>query len=211
MAEMLLDALGETLLMVFFSTLFSAVGGFCLSIPLIRTGPHGLRPNARIYAILDVMVNLLRSFPFMILMIALIPFTRLVAGVAYGSAAAIVPLTVAAIPFMARLVEGSLLEVDPDIVEAARSFGASDSQIIYQVMFKEALPSIILNVAILAITLLGYSAMAGAIGGGGLGALAYNEGYIRFRADIMFSSVVVLILVVQCIQSGGNYLYKKLR
>lgn len=211
MIEMLLDALGETLFMVFFSTLFSAVGGFGLSILLIQTGPHGLRPNIKVYAVLDVIVNLLRSFPFMILMIALIPFTRLVAGVAYGSAAAIVPLTIAAIPFMARLIEGSLLEVDPGIVEAARSFGASDKQIIFRVMFKEALPSIILNVAILAITLLGYSAMAGAIGGGGLGALAYNEGYIRFKADIMFSSVVVLILVVQCIQSGGNYLYKKLR
>lgn len=211
MAEMLLGALGETLLMVFFSTLFSAAGGFCLSIPLIQTGPHGLRPNAKVYAVLDVMVNLLRSFPFMILMIALIPFTRAVADVAYGSKAAIVPLTIAAIPFMARLIEGSLLEVDSGTVEAARSFGASDAEIILLVMFKEALPSIILNVAILAITLLGYSAMAGAIGGGGLGALAYNEGYIRFRADIMFSSVVVLILVVQCIQSGGNYLYKKLR
>ena len=211
MLEVLAGALGETLYMVLFSTLFSAAGGFGLSILLIMTGPHGLRPNPRVYTVLDVVVNLVRSFPFMILMIALIPFTRFVAGVAYGSGAAIVPLTVAAIPFMARLIEGSLLEVDPGVVEAARSFGASDSQIIYRVMVKEALPSIILNVAVLAITLLGYSAMAGAIGGGGLGALAYNEGYIRFQADIMFCSVVALILVVQCIQSGGNHLYKKLR
>ncbi len=211
MIEMLCSALYETLYMVFFSTLFSAVGGFGLAILLIMTGPHGLRPNLKVYAVLDVVVNLVRSFPFMILMIFLIPFTRIVAGVAYGSTAAIVPLTIAAIPFMARLIEGSLLEVDPGVVEAARSFGASDSQIIYRVMVKEALPSIVLNVAILAITLLGYSAMAGAIGGGGLGALAYNEGYIRFKADIMILSVVVLIIVVQCIQSGGNYLYKKLR
>ena len=211
MAGILFDALVETLLMVLCSTLFSAVGGFGLSILLIMTGPHGLRPNPKVYTVLDIVVNLVRSFPFMILMIALIPFTRAVAGVAYGSGAAIVPLTVAAIPFMARLIEGSLLEIDPGVVEAARSFGASDRQIIFRVMVKEALPSIILNVAILAITLLGYSAMAGAIGGGGLGALAYNEGYIRFKADIMFCSVVVLILVVQCIQSGGNYLYKKLR
>lgn len=211
MIELLAGALYETLFMVLFSTLFSALGGGGLAILLIMTGPHGLRPNAKIYTVLDVVVNLVRSFPFMILMIALIPFTRLVADVAYGSTAAIVPLTVAAIPFMARLIEGSLLEVDPGVVEAARSFGASDSQIIYRVMFKEALPSIALNLAVLAITLLGYSAMAGAIGGGGLGALAYNEGYIRFKADIMFCSVVVLILVVQGIQSGGNYLYKKLR
>lgn len=211
MAEMLFSALYETLYMVFCSTLLSAVGGFGLAIQLIMTGPHGLRPNPRVYTVLDIVVNLLRSFPFMILMVALIPFTRIVAGVAYGSTAAIVPLTVAAIPFMARLIEGSLLEVDPGVVEAARSFGASDTQIIFRVMVKEALPSIILNLAILAITLLGYSAMAGAIGGGGLGALAYNEGYIRFKADIMFCAVVVLIVVVQCIQSGGNYLYKKLR
>ena len=211
MIETLLSALNETLYMVFFSTLFSVVGGFGLAILLIMTGPHGLRPNLKIYAVLDMVVNLVRSFPFMILMIFLIPVTRIVAGVAYGSTAAIVPLTIAAIPFMARLIEGSLLEVDPGVVEAARSFGASDSQIIYLVMIKEALPSIVLNIAILGITLLGYSAMAGAIGGGGLGALAYNEGYIRFKADIMILSVVVLIVVVQCIQSGGNYLYKKLR
>ena len=211
MTEILLSALNETLYMVFFSTLFSVVGGFGLAILLIMTGPHGLRPNLKIYTVLDVVVNLVRSFPFMILMIFLIPVTRIVAGVAYGSTAAIVPLTIAAIPFMARLIEGSLLEVDPGVVEAARSFGASDSQIIYRVMVKEALPSIVLNIAILGITLLGYSAMAGAIGGGGLGALAYNEGYIRFKADIMILSVVVLIIVVQCIQSGGNYLYKKLR
>lgn len=211
MIELLAGALYETLFMVLFSTLFSALGGVGLAVLLIMTGPHGLRPNAKIYIVLDVVVNLVRSFPFMILMIALIPFTRLVAGVAYGSPAAIVPLTIAAIPFMARLIEGSLLEVDPGVVEAARSFGASNSQIIYRVMFKEALPSIVLNLAVLAITLLGYSAMAGAIGGGGLGALAYNEGYIRFKADIMFCSVVVLILVVQGIQSGGNYMYKKLR
>ncbi|GHU96174.1 methionine ABC transporter permease [Deltaproteobacteria bacterium] len=211
MITTLFSALNETLYMVFLSTLFSAVGGFGLALPLILTGPHGLRPNAGIYTALDATVNLLRSFPFMILMIALIPFTRLVAGVAYGSTATVVPLTIAAIPFMARLVEGSLLEVDPGVVEAARAFGASDSQIICRVMVKEALPSIILNLAVLAITLLGYSAMAGAIGGGGLGALAYNEGYIRFRADIMFCAVTVLIVVVQCLQSGGNYLYKKLR
>ena len=211
MAEMLFSALYETLYMVACATFLSALGGFALAMLLIMTGPHGLRPNGKVYAVLDIAVNLLRSFPFMILMVALIPFTRIVAGVAYGSTAAIVPLTIAAVPFMARLIEGSLLEVHPDIIEAARSFGASDSQIIFRVMVKEALPSMILNLAVLAITLLGYSAMAGAIGGGGLGALAYNEGYIRFKADIMLCAVVVLIIVVQCIQSGGNYLYKKLR
>ncbi len=211
MAAELFRALYETLYMVFFSTLFSTVFGFGLAIALIVTGTHGLRPNPKVYAVLDVCVNLLRSFPFMILMIALIPFTRLVVGMAIGSTAAIVPLTIAAAPFMARLLETSMLEVDPGVVEAARSFGASDSQIIFEVMIKESLPSIVLNTAVLAITLLGYSAMAGAIGGGGLGALAYNYGYLRFRTDIMFYSVAVLIVIVQLMQTGGNYLYNKLR
>lgn len=211
MSEALLLAFGETMYMVFFSTLFSAVGGLGIAILLIMTGPHGLRPNPGVYGVLDIVVNLLRSFPFMILMIALIPFTRFVVGVAYGSTAAVVPLTIGAAPFMARLLEGSLLEVDPGVVEAARSFGASDTQIIFRVLLKEALPSVVLNLAVLAITLLGYSAMAGAIGGGGLGALAYNEGYIRSDTTIMFVAVVIMIVVVQCIQSYGNYVYKKLR
>jgi D-methionine transport system permease protein len=207
----LLIALGQTLYMVFFSTFFALLLGFALTIPMILTGPHGLRPNKKIYAALDVSVNTVRSFPFMILMIAIIPFTALVAGAPFGSTATMVPLTVAAAPFAARLMEGSLLEVDPGVVEAARSFGAGDMQILFRVMLKEALPSLVLNVAVLAIALLGYSAMAGAIGGGGLGAMAYNYGYLRYESDIMLYSVVILVLVVQLIQSGGNYLYKKLR
>ncbi len=211
MAFEILEALGETLYMVFFSTVFSLLLGFRLTWQMILTGPHGLRPNLKVYAVLDLIVNLFRSFPFMILMIALIPFTRLVVGISIGSTAAIVPLTIAATPFMARLLEASFLEVDKGVVEAARSFGASDRQIIFQVMLKEALPSIVLNIAVLAIALLGYSAMAGAIGGGGLGALAYNYGYLRDQSDIMIYSVAILILIVQCIQSAGNYVYKRLR
>ena len=207
----LLEALLETLYMVAFSSFFSLLLGFALTIPMILTGPHGLRPKPKVYTVLDVAVNLLRSFPFMILMIALIPFTRFVVGMAIGSTAAMVPLTIAAAPFVARLMEGSLLEVDPGVVEAARSFGASDMQIIFRVMLKEALPSIILNVAVLVIALLGYSAMAGAIGGGGLGALAYNYGYLRFETEAMLYAVAILILIVQVVQTGGNILYKKLR
>ena len=207
----LLEALFETLYMVAFSSFFSLLLGFALTIPMILTGPHGLRPKPKVYAVLDVTVNLLRSFPFMILMIALIPFTRLVVGMAIGSTAAMVPLTIAAAPFVARLMEGSLLEVEPGVVEAARSFGAGDMQIIFRVMLKEALPSIILNVAVLVIALLGYSAMAGAIGGGGLGALAYNYGYLRFETEAMLYAVGVLICIVQLVQTGGNILYKKLR
>ncbi|MDR2820774.1 MAG: ABC transporter permease [Desulfovibrio sp.] len=201
----------ETLYMVSLSTFFSLVLGFGLAVVLIMTAPGGLRPNPGLYRALDATVNLLRSFPFMILMIALIPVTSFIVGMAIGSTAAIVPLTVAATPFMARLVEGSFLEVDPDVVEAARSFGASDSQIIFRVLLTEALPSIVLNTAVLAIALLGYSAMAGAIGGGGLGAFAYNYGYLRFRTEMMFYAVVLLIVIVQAIQTGGNILYRRLR
>ncbi len=211
MAVELAWAFLETLYMVFFATLFSVVLGFGIAVVLIVTGPHGLRPNAKVYRVLDFVVNLLRSFPFMILMIALIPFTSWAVGMAIGSTAAIVPLTVAAAPFMARLIEGSMLEVDPDVVEAARAFGATNSQIIFRVLLKEALPAIVLNIAVLAIVLLGFSAMAGAIGGGGLGAFAYNHGYIRFKTDMMLYSVALLIVIVQIVQSGGNYLYRKLR
>jgi D-methionine transport system permease protein len=201
----------ETLYMVSLSTLFSLVMGFGLAVVLIMAAPKGLRPNPGLYRALDAAVNLLRSFPFMILMIALIPVTSFIVGMAIGSTAAIVPLTVAATPFMARLIEGSFLEVDPDVIEAARSFGASNTQIVFRVLLKEALPSIVLNTAVLAIALLGYSAMAGAIGGGGLGAFAYNYGYLRFRTELMMYAVVLLIVIVQAIQTCGNILYGKLR
>ncbi len=207
----LLVALWETVYMVFCSTLLSLIIGFALALLMIRTGPHGLKPMRAVYAVIDIIVNLLRSFPFIILLICLIPFTRLVIGTSIGTTATIVPLTIAAAPFAARIIEGSLLEVDSGIIEAARSFGASSTQIIFRVMLPEALPSIILNIAVLAITLLGYSAMAGVVGGGGLGDLAYKYGYQRFQTDIMLYSVVILIVIVQATQSLGNWLYKKLR
>ena len=159
----------------------------------------------------DFVVNLLRSFPFIILLIAIIPVTRLVVGTSIGSAAAIVPLTVAAAPFVARLIEGCFLEVDKGVIEAARSFGASNGQIIFRVLLPEALPSIVLNVAVIAITLLGYSAMAGTVGGGGLGDLAVKYGYNRFQVDIMVYSVVILCILVLVIQGLCNLLYKLLR
>ena len=207
----LLEALWETVYMVCFSTLFSLIIGFALALVMIHTGPHGLKPKRAVYAVIDIIVNLLRSFPFIILLICLIPFTRIVVGTSIGTTATIVPLTIAAAPFAARIIEGSLLEVDSGVIEAARSFGASSTQIIFRVMLPEALPSIILNIAVLAITLLGYSAMAGVVGGGGLGDLAYKYGYQRFQTDIMLYSVVILIVIVQATQSLGNWLYKRLR
>lgn len=211
MLNELLFALWETIYMVLLSTLFSGIFGFIVAIVLIITGSKGLRPNKSVYAILSLVVNLLRSFPFIILMIAIIPLTRFIAGTSIGSTASIVPLTIAATPFVARLMEGSLLEVDPGIVEAAKSFGASDMQIVFDVMIKEAMPSIVLNWAVVAINLLGYSAMAGVVGGGGLGDLAIKYGYNRFQTDVMIYSVVILIVIVQLIQSVGNRVYEKIK
>ena len=207
----LLFALWETIYMIAVSTFFSGIFGFAVAIVMIMTGTNGLRPNKPVYSSLDLIVNLLRSFPFIILMIAIIPLTRLIAGTSIGSTASIVPLTIAATPFVARLMEGSLLEVDPGVIEAAKSFGASDMQIVFGVMVKEAMPSIVLNWAVVAINLLGYSAMAGVVGGGGLGDLAIKYGYNRFQTDVMIYSVAMLILIVQLIQSVGNKVYEKIK
>ena len=211
MANELLAALWETIYMVALSTLFSGIFGFGIAIIMILTGSKGLRPNKAVYTFLDVAVNLLRSFPFIILMIAIIPLTRLIAGTSIGCTASIVPLTIAATPFVARIMEGSLLEVDPGVIEAARSFGASEKQIVFGVMIKEAMPAIILNWAVVAINLLGYSAMAGVVGGGGLGDLAIKYGYNRFQTDVMVYSVAILIAIVQVIQTVGNIVYEKIR
>ena len=211
MVNELLEALLETLHMVFLSTLFSVLFGFALALAMVLTGQEHFHPNKAIYRTLDLMVNLLRSFPFIILMIAIIPLTRMIAGTSIGSTAAIVPLTIAATPFVARIMETSLLEVDKGVIEAARAFGATNWQILTRVIVREALPAIILNIAVIAINLLGYSAMAGVVGGGGLGDLAIKYGYNRFQTDVMIYSVAVLIVIVQIVQSIGNMLYKKLR
>ena len=211
MGAELLYALWETLYMVIVSTVLSGIFGSGVAILMIITGPSGLRPNAPLYRVLDVVVNLLRSFPFIILLIAIIPLTRIIVGTSIGSTASIVPLTIAATPFVARLMEGSLLEADRGVVEAAKSFGASTWQIIWGVMIKEAMPSLVLNWAVVAINLLGYSAMAGVVGGGGLGDLAIKYGYNRFQTDVMIYSVAILIVVVQVIQCIGNYIYEKIR
>ena len=211
MGSELVAALWETIYMVVVSTFFSGIFGSGVAILMIITGPNGLKPNKAVCGVLDVAVNLLRSFPFIILLIAIIPLTRLIAGTSIGSTASIVPLTIAATPFVARLMEGSLLEVDRGVVEAARSFGASTTQIIFGVMIKEAMPAIVLNWAIVAINLLGYSAMAGVVGGGGLGDLAIKYGYNRFQTDVMVYSVAILIVIVQVIQYAGNYVYEKIR
>lgn len=208
--EILIQGLKETVFMVSYSTLFAVIIGFALAIILILTDKNGLKPNKFIYSLLDLIINVLRSFPFIILMIAIIPFTRFVVGKSIGTTAAIVPLTIGAAPFAARVIESALKEVDPGLIEAAKSFGATTTQILFKVMVKEAFPSIIRGIILTIINLIGYSAMAGAVGGGGLGDVAITYGYNRFKTDIMVYTVILLIILVQFIQSAGNVLYKNL-
>ena len=210
MAEILIEGFNKTIIMVFFSTLFSVIIGFIPAIILIVTAPKGLKPNKTIYNTLDTIINILRGFPFIILMVAIMPLTKLIVGKSIGTTAAIVPLTIAAAPFVARIIESSLKEVDPGVVEAAKSFGASNTQIIFKVMLKEAVPSIISGLTLTIISIIGYSAMAGTVGAGGLGDLAVRYGYQRYQTDVMIVTVIILVIIVQVLQSLGNYLYKKL-
>jgi D-methionine transport system permease protein len=209
--EIMLPAFWETVYMVSFSTLFSVILGFAIAIILVLTNEKGLKPDRKIYQTLDFIINVLRSFPFIILMISIFPLTKLLVGKTIGTTAAIVPLTIAAAPFAARVLESALMEVDYGIIEAAKSFGASNTQIIFKVIIKEALPSILLGITLTMINLIGCSAMAGAIGGGGLGDVAIKYGYYRFRTDIMLYTVLLLIVIVQAIQFTGNVLYAKLK
>ena len=203
--EMLLVGVWDTLYMTVVATFFSYVFGMIMGVVLVVCRRDGIRPNALVYNVLDVVVNLTRSFPFLILMIAVIPFTRFLVGTTIGNNATVVPLVLAAAPFVARLVESSLLEVDHGVVEAAQSMGASTWQIIVKVLLPEARPSLINGSAVSAITILGYSAMSGAVGGGGLGKLAIMYGYNRYQTDIMVITVVLLIIIVQAFQSFGNW------
>ena len=203
-------AFWQTLIMVFYSTLFSVILGAIPAVVLTLTAPDGLRPNRPVYSTLSFIVNVFRSFPFIILMVLVIPFTRFLVGKAIGTTAAIVPLTISAIPFVARVMESALREVDPGLIEAARSFGASDIQIFHRVYFKEALPSILSGVVLTMISLVGYSAMGGAIGAGGLGDVAIRYGYQGYRMPYLIATSVVLIIFVQIVQAIGNLIYNKL-
>jgi D-methionine transport system permease protein len=211
LSKIILPELGTTLYMVTTATALSVFFGFVLAITLIVTSSTGLRPNRAIYTVLDAVINVLRSFPFIILVVAIIPFTRFIIGTSIGPEAAMVPLIIAGSPFIARLVEGSLKEVDKGLIEAARSFGASNTQIVFKIMIKEAVPSIISGVTLAIVSILGATAMAGAVGGGGLGAVALTYGYQDFNDTIMYGTVVVLIVVVQILQTSGNVLYNRLK
>ena len=210
MLQIILKASQQTLYMVFMSTLFSVILGFIPAIILTLTADDGLKPNKIVYEILSFIVNVFRSFPFVILMVVIIPLTRLIAGTSIGTNAAIVPLTVCAIPFIARVFETSLRETNPGVIEAARSFGASDWQILFRVYIKESIPRMINGIILLIINLLGYSAMAGTLGGGGIGDITIRYGYQKYSTPYLVVCSLILIVFVQLVQSIGNYIYKKI-
>lgn len=194
----------ETLLMVFFSTLFAVIIGFPLGVLLNTTNPYGISPRPGFNLILSRIIDVLRSFPFVILMIVLLPFTRLILGTAIGTAATIIPLSIAAAPFVARITETALNEVDSGVVQAARAMGSTNMQIIFKVLIPEAMPSVVSGLTLTVINLVSYSAMAGTLGGGGLGDLAIRYGYQRFRTEIMIAAVIVIIILVALIQFAGT-------
>jgi len=208
--RLLWQAAGETLYMVGVAVILAELVGLPLGIILVTTEVGHVLESRAVNRILATIINIGRSVPFIILMVAIITFTRLVVGTSIGTTAAMVPLTVAAIPFVARLVETALKEVDGGVVEAALAMGASPWQIIYKVLIPEALPSLVLGLTITAVNLIGYSAMAGAVGGGGLGDLAVRYGYQRFRGDIMLLTVAILIVLVQLMQTLGDWAASRL-
>lgn len=211
LTEILGEALLETLYMIIIPTIVATILGFIIAIILVVTKPRGLKPNQIVYSILGFIVNIVRSFPFIILLIALIPFTRFIVGTSIGEKAAIVPITIGAAPFIARVIETALNDVDEALIEAAKSFGATNLQIIFKVIVKESIPSLVSGITLSIISILGCTAMAGTVGAGGLGKVAIVYGHQRFDTAVMVYVVVTLIIMVQIIQSVGDLVYKKLK
>jgi D-methionine transport system permease protein len=207
--NLIVEATGESLFMVSVATCLATLLGLPIGIFLATSRKGELFAAPSVNAVLGVIVNATRSTPFIILVVAIIPFTRLIAGTSIGSGAAIVPLTIAATPFIARLVEAAIREVDGGLIETASSFGASPLQIVFKVLIPEALPGLVLALTLAIVSLLGYSAMVGAVGGGGLGDLGIRYGYQRFMPDMMLAVVVVLIALVQTVQTVGDYLARR--
>ena len=208
--DMIITGIGQTLYMTILSTVVGYVFGLPLGVMLAVFDKDGLRPNKAVYKVLDVISNIIRSIPFLILIILIIPLTRIIVGQSYGSSATVVPLVVAAIPFIGRMVESSIKEVDAGVVEAARSMGASDLRIIVKVLLLESRTSLITGATIAIGTILGYSAMAGSVGGGGLGDTAIRYGYYRYESQIMIVTVILLVVLVQVFQSIGMIIASKL-
>lgn len=211
LTEILGEALLQTLYMTIVPTIFATILGFIMAVILFISKPNGLKANKTIYSILSFIVNIVRSFPFIILLVALFPVTRFIVGTSMGETAAMVPITIGAAPFIARVIENALNEVDEALIEAAKSFGATNTQIIFKVIVKEAMPSIVSGITLSIISILGYTAMAGAVGAGGLGKVAIVYGHQRFDTSVTIYVVVTLIIIVQLIQSIGDLAYKKLK
>ncbi len=209
--ELIVQALWDTLYMVSISLLFGSIIGIILGMLLVVTRKGHILENKLIFSIVNPIVNTFRSIPFIILLVAIIPFTRLIVGTSIGTTAAIVPLVLHIGPYMSRLVENSLLEVDDGIIEAAKAMGATPLQIIYRFLLPEAFPSLILSITTATIGLIGATAMAGAVGGGGLGDVAITYGYQRFSTITIFVTVIILVIIVQVVQSLGNILERKIR
>lgn len=210
MIQLLITGIGETLYMVVISTVVAYVFGIPLGVIMYITDKKGICRNRVINLVVGIIINIIRSVPFLILLVAILPFTRLVVGTTIGPTATIVPLIVAAIPFVARMVESSLKEVDGGVIEAAKAMGSSNFQIITRVLLPEAKPSLLVGLTIAITTILGYSAMAGFTGGGGLGAIATNYGYYRYQTDVMLITVAVLVIIVQIFQEVGIRIVNKL-
>lgn len=202
--DIVLPAIPETLVMVLASTIIALLIGLPLGIVLTNTRPGGLNESAKVYSILDGIINVLRSFPFVILMIVVFPLSRLIVGKSYGTAAMIIPLSLSAAPFVARLMEGYFIQVDQGIIEAAKSMGSSNKEIIFKVLIPEAMPMLVSGITMTLINVIGYSAMAGVMGGGGLGDVANRYGYQRNEPLILWSAVIVIIILVQIVQFIGN-------
>ena len=199
-----------TIRMLFFTMLFSLIFGFLLAVVLVMTNPNGgLRPRPKLYRVLNLIVNVIRSFPIIILIVAISPITRAIVGTTIGERAAVVPLTVAATQFLARIFETALLQVDKQLIEAARSFGASNLQIVFRVMLKEAVPSIVSGLTLTTISYIAASTLAGAVGAGGIGAVAMNYGYSSFNDMVLYTAVIILCIMVQVTQWVGNKIYKR--
>lgn len=211
MLEPLLIATGETIYMTFISSLMAILVGLPLGVLLFLSRRNQLLENKSLHQLFSLTINIGRSIPFVILMIAVIPMTRFITGTSIGTNAAIVPLTIAAIPFFARLTDGSLLEIPYGLIETALAMGGTTQQIIFKVLLREALPGIVHNITLTIIALIGYSAMAGAVGGGGLGDLAVRYGYQRFDTTVMIETILILVVLVQLTQILGDYCFKKIK
>jgi len=211
MSKLVVPAFVATVRMVLIAGILATFFGFIIGIVLVVTEKDGLYENVFVNRVLDIIVNIIRSFPFIILIVSIIPLTRLIVGTSIGEAAAIVPLTIAASPFIGRIIQNALKEVDPSLIEAAKSFGASRPQIVFRIMFKESVPAIVSGLILAIINLLGATAMAGAVGAGGLGAVALTYGYQNFNQEVMYTICVILVIMVAFIQYFGEWIYRKLK